>query len=79
MSERVNGKLEEPPNNTPINTELFYYQNNGLFIVHGAGTFDNKDKLKKYGDWHGFNKTWHLIITKEKLLEEFPNIIEKQK
>ncbi len=57
---------------------LYYYEQNNAFIVYGPGTYDNKEKLKKHGEWNGINKNWKLTITKELLLEEFKNIIEKE-
>jgi len=61
--------------------ELFYYEKNGQFSIHGSGTFDNKTQIKSLGhcEWNSLNKTWDVITTKEKLLETFPNIIEKEK
>ena len=61
------------------NKELCYYTKNNLIIVHGSGTFDNKDKLKEHGSWNSTNKSWDLNISIEKLLEIFPNIINKEK
>ena len=87
MCELLKGKLPEPDfeiqkdNNSGSNNvkELFYFENQGLFIVYGPGTYDNKHKLKDIGNWNSFNKTWDLTITKEELLEQFPTIIEKEK
>ena len=59
--------------------ELYYFEKNGQFIVHGPGTYDNRPILKQYGEWDSFNKTWNLIVEKETLLEKLPNIIEKSK
>ena len=61
--------------------ELFYYEKNGQFSIHGSGTFDNKTQIKSLGhcEWNSLNKTWDVITTKEKLLETFPNIKEKEK
>jgi len=93
MCEILNGKLEEPDFEMPNNTdqqnennpskekELFYYEKNGMFAIHGPGTFDNKHKIKSIGscEWNSFNKTWDIVTTKDKLLETFPNIINKVK
>lgn len=87
MSEMLNGKLKEPDFNYPDNSnsneekikELYYFIKNEQFIVYGPGTFDNKDKLRTYGAWNSINKTWDLIISKEDLLEKFPDIIFKEK
>lgn len=91
MSEILNGKLKEPDFEIPKNDsdsesstgksikELYYFEKNGQFIVHGPGTYDNRPILKQYGEWDSFNKTWNLIVEKETLLEKLPNIIEKSK
>tara|TARA_B100001093_G_C26854965_1_gene1026951 strand:- start:4862 stop:5284 length:423 start_codon:yes stop_codon:yes gene_type:complete len=80
MSEIINGKLEEPTFSSPeAEKELYYYINNDFIIVYGPGTFDNKSKLTKFGNWNMNNKTWDLKIGKELLLETFPSIIFKNK
>jgi hypothetical protein len=95
MSELLNGKLEEPEFEMPESAkskseqsngeqrtkELFYYEKNGQFAIHGPGTFDNKSQIKSLGsaEWNSINKTWDVVTTKEKILETFPNIIEKSK
>ena len=83
MSELLNGKLEEPEFEMPQDStekELFYYQNNGIIIIHGPGTFDNRPTLKQFGEWNSTNKTWDLNkITEEELLLKFPKIIKKEK
>lgn len=95
MSELLNGKLEEPKFEMPESAkskseqsegeqrtkELFYYEKNGQFAIHGPGTFDNKSQIKSLGsaEWNSINKTWDVVTTKEKILETFPNIIEKSK
>lgn len=79
----------ESNNNTNTNTqdnnlfdktkELFFYEKDGKFIIYGSGTFDNRDKIKslKNCEWNSINKTWDIITTKDKILEVFPDIIEK--
>lgn len=95
MSELLNGKLEEPEFEMPESAkskseqsdgeqrpkELFYYEKNGQFAIHGPGTFDNKSQIKSLGsaEWNSINKTWDVVTTKEKIVETFPNIIEKSK
>jgi hypothetical protein len=85
ISEQLHGKLEEPQFEMPQGSseqvkELFYYQNNGRFIIYGPGTFDNRPQLKQYGEWNSSNKTWVLNnITEEELLLKFPKIIKKEK
>jgi hypothetical protein len=83
MSEQLNGKLEEPEfemSQDSTEKELFYYQNNGIMIIHGPGTFDNRPTLKQFGEWNSSNKTWDLNkITEEELLLKFPKIIKKEK
>ena len=80
MSEIINGKLDEPTFSSPeAEKELYYYIKNDLIIVYGPGTFDNKSKLIKFGNWNNNNKTWDLKIEKELLLETFPSIIFKNK
>jgi hypothetical protein len=58
MSELLNGKLEEPEFEIPESAknkseqsegeqrikELYYYEKNGQFAIHGPGTFDNKSQ-----------------------------------
>lgn len=95
MSEILNGKLEEPKFEIPSSSnteqshdntqckekELYFYERNGMFSIHGSGTFDNKSKIKSLGncEWSSFNKTWDVLTSREKLYEIFPNIIEKEK
>lgn len=83
MSEQLNGKLEEPEFEMPQDStekELFYYQNNGIIIIHGPGTFDNRPTLKQFGEWNSTNKTWDINkLTEEELLLKFPKIIKKEK
>ena len=59
--------------------ELYFYEQNNALVVYGPGTYDNKDKLKKFGEWNGINKNWKLTISRETLFQEFKNIIEKEK
>lgn len=59
--------------------ELYFYEQNNALVVYGPGTYDNKDKLKKFGEWNGINKNWKLTISRETLFKEFKNIIEKEK
>ena len=59
--------------------ELYFYEQNNSLIVYGPGTYDNKDKLKKFGEWNGINKNWKLTISRETLFQEFKNITEKEK
>lgn len=61
--------------------ELFFYEKNGQFSIHGPGTFDNKTQIKSLGsaEWNSINKTWDVVTTREKIIETFPNIIEKEK
>ena len=54
--------------------ELFYTESNNKIIITGAGTYDNKEKLKKIGQWNGINKSWNCVIEISKLIEMFPNI-----
>ena len=82
LSKKVNGKLPDP---TPVNEEtngtkeIYYYKNNGKIIIHGPGTYDNKDKFREDGGWNSVNKTWDLVIEESKLMEILPNIIMKEK
>ena len=59
--------------------ELYFYEQNNALVVYGPGTYDNKDKLKKFGEWNGINKNWKLTISRETLFQEFKNITEKEK
>lgn len=61
--------------------ELFFYEKNGQYCIYGPGTFDNKTKIKSLGsaEWNSINKTWDIVTSKEKIIEIFPNIIEKEK
>jgi len=88
LSKKVNGKLPDPTavneetngNGSATGTkELYYYKNNGKIIIHGPGTYDNKDKFREYGGWNSVNKTWDLVIEENKLIEILPNIIMKEK
>lgn len=83
MSEQLNGKLEEPEFEMPQDStekELFYYHNNGIIIIHGPGTYDNRPTLKQFGEWNSTNKTWDINkLTEEELLLKFPKIIKKEK
>ena len=94
LSKKVNGKLPDPtPVNDETNgngsngsngsttgtKEIYYYKNNGKIIIHGPGTYDNKDKFREYGGWNSVNKTWDLVIEENKLIEILPNIIMKEK
>jgi len=71
-----NSSNENSDNSTK---ELYFYEQNNALVVYGPGTYDNKDKLKKFGEWNGINKNWKLTISRETLFQEFKNITEKEK
>lgn len=79
-----NGSNESKDTNSNNETrvkELFFYEKNGQFSIYGSGTFDNKTQIKSLGsaEWNSINKTWDIVTTREKIIETFPNIIEKEK
>jgi len=61
-----------------VEKELYYSETNGRINIHGPATFDNKDVIKKNGNWEGFNKSWSMNITIEEIKELFPKIIYKE-
>lgn len=81
ISNGSNGSNDTNSNNETHVKELFFYEKNGQFSIHGPGTFDNKTQIKSLGsaEWNSINKTWDIITTREKIIETFPNIIEKEK
>lgn len=80
-SNRSNDNNSTNSNNETRVKELFFYEKNGQFSIHGPGTFDNKTQIKSLGssEWNSINKTWDIVTTREKIIETFPNIVEKEK
>ena len=69
----------ESNENSAVQKDLFYYENNNKIIVYGPGTYDNRSVLGPYGSWNSINKSWDLVIEKNILLEKIPYLIYKMK
>lgn len=62
------------------NKNIFYKklkEHPNYLFISGTSTYNNKDKLKEYGEWDSNLKVWKLKITISKLKELFPNASEK--
>lgn len=84
LSEELYGKVKLPENSEKKECEekdLFYSVFNSThYIIHGNGTYDNRDKIKNFAvsEWDKELKHWKVKTSLDKLIESFPNIKEKE-
>lgn len=78
LSTQLSGKVKDPEPVSPKEKELFYYEKvEGIYIIYGSGTYDNKEYIKKLnGTWDKDIKGWQVICSLDHIKESFPSIIE---
>lgn len=78
LSTQLSGKVKDPEPVSPKEKELFYYEKGeGIYVIHGSGTYDNREQIKKLnGTWDKEIKGWQVICTLNQIKEIFPSISE---